>query len=216
MSRLRHFIVNLQTVVLAVGIAISLPAQLAHANGNPVSIVLSYLNGVSNTGPTSATGVAELVPREGEARVTVAGLNKLSGEQYVVWIMNSATNERMAIGGFNTDDNGVGKLEQFTRDAWPDKGWDTVFVSIEAAGAIPAQSSNRRSIAGKWPVPGSQQGTQGAGAPSELPATGGVPVQSPTSTSAPWGAVVGGLLLAIAVSGLIGFRLARASQRGSA
>jgi hypothetical protein len=213
MSRLRHLIINLQAVVLAIAIAFSLPAPWTHANGNPVSIVLSYVNGVSNTGPTSATGVAELVPREGEARVTVAGLNKLSGEQYVVWIMNSATNERMGIGGFNTDDNGVGKLEQFTRDAWPDKGWDTVYVSIEAAGAIPAQSSNRRTIAGKWPIPGTQQG---AGAPAELPATGGVPVQAPAPATAPWGAVLGGLLLAIAVSALIGFRLARSSQRRAA
>jgi hypothetical protein len=211
MRRLRHIITTLQVMVVATALVVAMPAPWTHANGNPVSIVLSYLNGVSNTGPTSATGVAELVPREGEARITVAGLGKLSGEQYVVWIMNSATNERMSIGGFNTDDSGVGKLEQTTPDAWPDKGWDTVFLSIESAGPLPAQPSNRRSIAGKWPVPGTQQGV-----PGELPSTGGAPVQSPTQANAPWGMVLGGLLLAIAISAVLGFRLARSSQRRSA
>ena len=210
MSRLRHIVTAIQATVVATALAAAMPAPWAHANGNPVSIVLSYLNGVSNTGSTNATGVAELVPREGEARVTVAGLSRLAGEQYVVWIMNSATNEKMAIGGFNAEENGVGKLENTTRDAWPDKGWDTVYLSIESAGPIPAQSSNRRSIAGKWPVPGTQQGQ-----PGELPNTGGAPVESPAQTSAPWGTVLIGLLLAIAISVVIGFRLARAGQRRS-
>ncbi|MFN0073201.1 MAG: hypothetical protein ACKVVP_17105 [Chloroflexota bacterium] len=205
------FTIIIQASVLAAALTLAAPVTRMHANGNPVSIVLSYLNGVSNWGPTNATGVAEMVPREGEARITVTGLSRLSGEQYVVWIMNSVNNEKMALGGFNTAENGVGKLELTTKDPFPDKGWDTVYVSVEATGALPVQSSNRRAIAGKWPVPGTQQGK-----PNELPNTGGVtaePVSGQFSGSTPWLTVLAGLVLAIVVSGVLGFRVARTRQR---
>lgn len=212
MSHVRIITVFVQTLALAAALGLAMPVGPALANGNPVSIVLSYLNGVSNWGPTNATGVAEMVPREGEARITVTGLSRLNGEQYVVWIMNSGTREMMSLGGFNTAENGVGRLELTTKDPFPDRGWDTVFISVEAAGAVPAQAGNRRGIAGRWPIPGTQ-----VGKPEVLPNTGGVaaiPANAPLAPST-WQIVLGGLILAIVVSGALGYRLARTKQQGS-
>ncbi|MBI4300300.1 MAG: hypothetical protein HY677_04120, partial [Chloroflexi bacterium] len=58
---------------------------LAFANGAPIRVVLSYLDGVSNTGPKSASGIAEVVMAEGQVNLNVAGLPRLNGESYTVW-----------------------------------------------------------------------------------------------------------------------------------
>ena len=75
------------------------PASLVQANGTPIRIVLSYLNGVSSFGPRNATGVAELITSEGEVRLQAAGLQKLGDdEQYELWISSTTANERMPLG----------------------------------------------------------------------------------------------------------------------
>src|SRR5581483_11219720 len=83
---------------------------VAQANGTPIKVVLSYLQGVSNFGPTGATGVADLVTKEGEVRVTTTGLPRLQGEEYHVWLVNNTTRERLSLGAFNVGTDGVGKL----------------------------------------------------------------------------------------------------------
>lgn len=208
MSRATLMTALTRAVAFGAMLAVTIPVLTVSANGVPVSIVLSYQSGLSNYGPANATGVAELVPREGETRVTVTGLPRLTGEQYVVWITNSGTTDRMALGAFNTSDNGIGKLELTATEPFPDKGWDTVYISAENAGPLPNQPGARRSIAGKWPVPGTQQGR-----PNALPNTGGPIPDSAASSGIPVSSVIAGVVVAVLVSGVAGFGIGRARER---
>ena len=213
------------SMTLCFALALGVAPSFALANGVPVSLVLSYLSGISNWGPANATGVAEIVPREGEARVTVTGLPKLTGEEYVVWVVNGTAGPRMALGSFNTDDRGVGKLD-VVRDPFPDQEWDTLMISVEAAGSAAATPSNRHTVAGKKPIPGAGAGsTTSAGTqasrPSELPNTGGatrapswlVPAFSAEGASLPWPVLAMAVLVGATLSGVAGFRIARLTQR---
>ena len=95
--------------LLALALTVATPVGPAWANGTPIRIVLSYLNGVSNFGPQNATGVAELITSEGEVRLTAAGLQKLAdNEEYVLWISSDETNERLRLGTVQVNDSGVG------------------------------------------------------------------------------------------------------------
>jgi hypothetical protein len=147
-----------------------LPALPTHANGAPVNVTLSYLQGVSNWGPTNATGVAELVYREGEVRLTTTGLPRLSGEQYRLWLVNTANNDRHPVLRFNTSEDGVVRLNQVLPEAIPDKEWNLLLVAAEADGANPAAPGDRVSIAGRIQVQGAEPPR-----PGELPRTGGAP-----------------------------------------
>lgn len=137
------------------------------ANGAPIKIVLTYLNGVSNWGPQGATGVAELVMSEGEARVSASGLPQLSGETYVAWLVNTATNQAMSLGSFNADSSGNARLDRVLPQAIPQAGWNLLLLTVEPAGAAPAAPGQRHTIAGYFPGPvGTGQ------APVQLPRTG--------------------------------------------
>lgn len=181
----------------------------AYANGNPAKVTLSYTQGISNFGPQNATGIAEIVTKEGEARLTATGLQVLRGEQYHFWIISSATNERFHLGSFTVDPSGVGKLDVVKKEGIPDKSWDLALISVEAEGSSPAEPSNRKSIAGRFPVPG-----QGGASPKPgvLPNTGGNAAPDGSwSTSR----IIGMLVLGLALAGLAGFGLGRLSERGS-
>src|SRR5947208_10936722 len=85
--------------LLASTLALAIPATPVRANGTPIRIVLSYLNGVSNFGPQNATGVSELITSEGEVRLTAAGLQKLADtEKYQLWIASSEAKEELRLG----------------------------------------------------------------------------------------------------------------------
>lgn len=206
-----------RTLALAM-IAFSLiPAAPTEANGTPISIVLSYLSGVSNWGPTNATGVAELVTKEGEVRMTASGLPQLQGEQYHLWVLNSSSGESMTLEAFNTE-NGVARLDLVLKEPIPDRGWDLLLVTIEADGARPSQPGARHAIAGRFPVP-----PTGQARPAELPNTGGAPVVerptsnlSPASQDLPWPTIIGGALLALVCTGALGFRLGHRVARRQA
>ena len=75
-------------------LALALAALPAQANGNPLTITLSYLDSVSNWGPTGAAGVAEMVGKEGELRLVANGLPELENETYEVWILNTNRGDR--------------------------------------------------------------------------------------------------------------------------
>lgn len=207
----------IRAAALSAGLALTAFATLVSANGVPVSLVLSYLSGVSNWGPTNATGVAEIVPREGEARVTVTGLPKLTDEEYVVWIVNTARGESVALGSFAVGESGVGKLD-VVREPFPDQEWDTLMISVEAAGAKPGRPGARHSVAGKKPIPGTQDGR-----PNELPNTGGAsnalltvsPAIGASGPTVTWPVLISVLLIGMLLSGAAGFRIARLTQRRS-
>ena len=197
-------------------LALAAPAGLVQANGTPIRIVLSYLNGVSNFGPQNATGVAELITSEGEVRLQAAGLQKLGDdEQYELWISSTAANERMALGAVNIGDGGVARMDLVLKAPIPEKPWDLMVITVEKKGADPNAPSERRAIAGRFSMtPGESQ------QPRQLPNTGGdVPAGATPST--PVSGLVGlstaGLiLLLLLVAGGIGYAVGRAGARRSA
>src|SRR6476620_7504110 len=122
-------------VLLATALALVAPAELARANGTPIRIVLSYLNGVSNFGPQNATGVAELITSEGEARLTAAGLQKLgANEEYQLSLSSSEANQRMRLGSVQVSDAGVGRLDTVLRQPIPEIAWDLITITVQEKG----------------------------------------------------------------------------------
>jgi hypothetical protein len=144
--------------------------RLAHADAAPVQLILLYMPNVSNTGTTTATGVAELVMSEGEVRIKTADLARLDGDQrYVAWVVNSDTNDFQRLGAFNTAaSTGAVAYEVVEPDAIPDKGWNLLLVTVEDS-ATPNAPSNQHSIAGVFPS------ADNTPLPVVLPNTGGAP-----------------------------------------
>jgi hypothetical protein len=199
-------------------VALTVAITPARANGNPLTITLSYLDGVSNWGPTNAAGVAEMVGKEGELRLVANGLPQLGSEQYEVWILNTTRGDRMALGSFSAGDGGVGKLDLILDEPIPDKQWNMMMITVEPEAGQPSAPGARHSIAGRFPTASS------AGRPGELPRTGGAAVESaPMAVTAPVmdaevGVGLSGALLAVCAVAFIicGFALGRRTSRGKA
>lgn len=155
--------------------------RLAHADAAPVQLVLLYMPNVSNTGTSSATGVAELVMSEGEVRIRVADLPRLDGDQrYVAWVVNSNTNDFLRLGAFNTAaSTGAVDYETVEADAIPDKSWNLLLLTVEDSVA-PESPSNHHSIAGVFPS------ADNAPLPVVLPNTGGDPDQDYQADRPEW------------------------------
>src|SRR5690348_7800341 len=150
-------------------LVLTTPAGLARANGTPIRIVLSYLNGVSNFGPQNATGVAELITSEGEVRLTAAGLQKLGdNEEYQLWLSSSGANQRMRLGTVQVNEAGVGRLDTVLRQPIPEIAWDLITVTVQEKGYSGGAPSEKRAVAGRFSV--SQPNGPG---PRVLPNTGG-------------------------------------------
>jgi hypothetical protein len=199
----------LRALGLGIALTLGLPAAPSAANGTPFNVVLSYMNGVSNWGPTSASGVAEIATRDGEVRVSTTGLPRLSDEQYVVWIVDSGAGVRQALGSFNSD-GAVGRVDEVLPESIPERNWDIVLLSVEIEGASPAAPSNRHSIAGRITLPVASQAQ-----PAELPLTGGpptVPADAPAMRFIPLIVIVGAIVC-LAIGGAAGFGLARLAAR---
>lgn len=158
-------LVSLSAFVLGL---LAADTRSAEANGAPVKIILTYLPNVSNWGPTNATGVAEVVRREGQVNLNIVGLTSLADETYTGWLVNTGTNETMNVGQFNTDQSGVVKTTLEVPTEFPDKGWNMFLVTVEAKGPAATAPGQRKSIAGYYP-----DSVQGKQAPAQLPQTGG-------------------------------------------
>ena len=153
-------------------VAVALPC-VALADATPIQMILLYMPNVSNTGTPKASGIAELVMPEGEVRVTAAELPRLDGaEQYVVWLVNSESNQFQRIGSFNSaETTSAVHYENVLPDAIPNNHWNLLLVTIEA-NANAARPGARHSIAGVFPKVDNQP------LPGLLPNTGGeVPVE---------------------------------------
>ncbi len=183
----------------------------ALANGTPVRVVLGYLPGVSNWGPTDAAGVAELVFKEGEVRLSVVGSQRRGSGAYNIWLIKAANGAAYNLGRFNVGPDGTARLDYVLPNAIPEENWDLMLISVEEGGP-PAAPGPRRSIAGRIEPP---EGA--AGAPAELPRTGGD--STPPQAPGPWEPPPAGLTAlgfgtgAGIVFGL-GFMLGRLRRRG--
>jgi hypothetical protein len=145
-------------------------AHTALADAAPVQLVLLYMPNVSNTGTSQASGVAELVPSEGEVRIQAAALPRLDGgQQYVAWVINTQTNQFDKLGSFNTaQSTGAVDYETVEQDAIPDNSWNLLLVTVED-NVNADHPSNHHSIAGTFPNADNQA------LPEILPNTGGAP-----------------------------------------
>jgi hypothetical protein len=135
-------------------VATGILANIALADATPVQLVLLYIPNVSNTGTTSASGIAELVMQEGEFRLNATDLPRLAGDsQYVAWVVNSETNQFQRLGAFNTaESTSAVHFERVLPDAIPNKQWNLLLVTVEDR-PDPARPSNKHSIAGVFPSP---------------------------------------------------------------
>lgn len=153
---------------LAVLVAALILAHTALADAAPVQLVLLYMPNVSNTGSTQASGVAELVPSEGEVRIQAANLPRLDGDQqYAAWVLNTNSNAFQKLGTFNTaQSTGAIDYETVEQDAIPENGWNLLLITVENS-ANTDHPSNHHSIAGTFPSADNQA------LPEILPNTGG-------------------------------------------
>ncbi|MCL4533661.1 MAG: hypothetical protein M1370_00665 [Bacteroidetes bacterium] len=171
--------------LLSLGSLLAIGSQPVSANGAPVKVILTYLSGVSNWGPTSATGVAEVIEKEGQVNVSVVGLPPLTEDTYAGWLINTTTNEMLNVGRFNADQSEVVKTSLVLSTEIPDKSWNLFLVTVEPRNSTPKAPDERKSIGGYFPdtVEANRQ-------PAQLPKTGGesdgvaTPVR-PAFTSAP-------------------------------
>ena len=182
---------------------------VALADATPVQLVLLYMPNVSNTGTTSASGIAELVMPEGEVRINTADLPRLDGDdQYVAWVVNSGTNEFKRLGAFNTaQSSGAVHYENVLPEAIPNKQWNLFLVTVENS-ATPDRPGARHSIAGVFPS-GDNQTLPGA-----LPNTGGDPdaYLPPAGARPDWTSTTGLAALTLVVVGGAGYALGRSTR----
>ncbi len=155
------------SICVSVLALIATDAREASANGAPIKIILTYISGVSNWGPTNATGVAEVIKKEGEVNLSVVGLPPLSGETYAGWLIDTRNNESLSVGRFNTDQSGAAKTQFVLPAEIPDKGWNLFLITAESQAQSQAPGE-RKSIGGYFP-----DSAEAKKVPSQLPKTGG-------------------------------------------
>lgn len=145
----------------------ALQPETAQGNGTSIKVVLSYLSGVSNFGPQSAAGVAEIVMKEGEIKITALGMQPLTSQTYQIWLVNTRTGEVWNGGRVSPDPRGNVSATNILAGEIPDKSYNLLFLSVEEPDVAPRTPSQQRSIAGQFPTnfaPGQQ--------PEQLPNTG--------------------------------------------
>lgn len=128
----------------------------ASANGGPVRVVLTYLDGVSNWGSREASGVLEFVRSEGDVRLSASGLAPTPGQRYILWIAREGTDEVFRLGEIQAQADGTATLDIVIPEPIPDSGWNLALVTVEDS-ATPDRPGQQRAIAGRFPQPDSQE-----------------------------------------------------------
>jgi hypothetical protein len=194
------------------------------ANGTSVKVILTWMPDISNYGPRSATGVAEILAKEGEVKFAATGLEFLPNETYQLWLLNQGTGEVFTAGRISPDESGTVNVTNVLPAEIPDRGWSLVFLSVEAPDIVPRIPNSRRSIAGRFP-----QAAPAGALPAELPKTGGaravtqrpidsisyVPVPVQPEPGVPQWTWAAGALGVLVLTG-IAFAAGRFSGRGGA
>jgi hypothetical protein len=183
-------------------IAAFLLVRGASANGAPVTIFLNYLPELSNYGPTTASGEAQVSIGEAWVDITAQGMPQLEGVQYEAWLVTADNETMISLGTFNSDvDGNVAYHAEF--DDIPLLEYRYLVISVEPVpDDTPTVADSRRTIAGVFPntrleiVSGTATPTLGPGitatpgAPGGLPVTGNVDVPMAAALWLGLGAVV--------------------------
>jgi hypothetical protein len=199
---------SLLVAVAAAVAGLCLAPGASLANGVPTVVELRYLEGLSNWGPTEATGKLELSFAEGYARLRAQRLPQLERERYQGWLVNSETNDAISVGRFNANSAGDAVLDG-TLPLITDFGFDLFVLTVEPEPDDAPQPTDRRSIGGRFSLGARVEGQRLPGdvtnRPGELPSTGEAPLLPD---------VVRGLLL-LGAMGATGFLGARLGRRGA-
>lgn len=178
MKHTRWFVLTALTVITAT----LWLAGVANANGAPVTIFLNYLPELSNYGPTTASGEAQVSIGEAWVDITAQGLPQLEGVQYEAWLVTADNNTMISLGTFNSDvDGNVAYHAEF--DDIPLLEYRYLVISVEPVpDDNPTVADPRRTIAGVFPntqleiVSGTSTPTLGPGITATPGAPGGLPV----------------------------------------
>ena len=156
--------------------------RAARANGVPARIALTYLANLSNFGPQSATGEAELSYAEGLVRIDARGLQPLDNGAYGVWLVKSSSNSALNVGYFSASGDGSasysGKLPELS-----DYNYDLILLTAQPVADASVPPSSNRAIGGYFtPIqkPDSNAQITGDTQPGQLPNTGDLPAATIT------------------------------------
>lgn len=123
-----------------------LPTVNAEEQG--MTIQLSYMQGVSNWGPTNVYGSATLWPNEELATITVHLLpHLLHGQQFIWWIANTRTQQALRLGTFNTNYAGDATQDVYLLQDLPADA-NEALVTVWHPGDSATTPGNDRSVAG--------------------------------------------------------------------
>jgi len=185
------------------------PSDHARANGVPQLVKLTYLEGVSNFGPTDAEGVLEFSFAEAYARVDVKHLKPATGYTYEGWLTGGSETP-FRVGEIKVDAAGLGVLDA-KLTGLNSYGYDLFVVvarpSSDHGAAMPAELS----IAGRFTVIGDETGAAAGGdaRPGSLPSTGEKPANDLAGR-------IGRTLTAAGVVGAVAFVVLSFKRRRSA
>jgi hypothetical protein len=114
------------------------PTEAAMAE--PHQVVLKYLNGLSNAGPTDATGTLTLFPEKNTIIVDVKGLPPIPGKVFEVWLLPG----EVSGGRFTTTAAATGHLEQVIKGSLKD--FNQILLTVEPEPDDSPKSTNQHSI----------------------------------------------------------------------
>ncbi|MCS7220736.1 MAG: anti-sigma factor [Anaerolineae bacterium] len=139
---------------IAIGVAVVLMLSVfmavVQANGAPVDIFLNHIPGISNWGPSWATGHALVAVGEGEVHLETKGLPRLKDEHYQVWLERADTGEFISIGVFNSDNGGKGELHILLDDL-PYTEYRAMWITVESSPDPDPAPSEKRALIGRFP-----------------------------------------------------------------
>jgi hypothetical protein len=204
----KRLLVVAHALILAMLLA---PAALA--NGTPVKIDLTKINGITNFGSPNAKGIAEITVVEGDTKVTVTQLDRLTNELYQAWLTNTKTGERVPVGKFNTTADGTAVVTSVV--TLGNKEYDLFVITAESEPDPSPDADSRIVLAGYWPkrepaatqtalanlTPGPNSATPGAAKPEATPAPTTPTIPPPTGLPRTGGPGIGVLAFGLATLG---------------
>lgn len=121
---------------------------VVYAEETPIKVPLTFVSSISNTGPTTATGIAYVWQIDFEVRVSVQGLPILQNQLYEAWLVNQQTGQYLSVGRFNVGTNGSATIDVSFPGHMP-AGYSMVLVTVQPdPDPNKSQPTGARSIAG--------------------------------------------------------------------
>ncbi len=128
------------------------PLGAAHAEEKPITVPLSYIANLSNTGATTATGSADVWSTYAEVRLTTQGLTVLpKGQTYALWLVNPSAGRFLPVGRFAVDRTGAATLDVSMKGSLA-VGYSLVLVTVQPDPQTDTHApSSRYAIVGFFP-----------------------------------------------------------------